>query len=70
MPSTAITLNELYFAFQVSGKQIHDHDIEGHARFGLSINKKPFRNYSLPHQGFFDGAWRRIMLFCGHLVTC
>ena len=31
MPSTAITLNEFYFAlnnFQVSGKQIHDHDIE------------------------------------------
>ena len=31
MSSTAITLNEFYFAlstFRGSGKQIHDHDIE------------------------------------------
>ena len=55
MPSTAITLNEFYFAlstFQVSGKQINDmtlkylvHFSESivmvNACFGLIINKKP-----------------------------
>ena len=60
--STAITLNEFYFAlstFQVSGKQklIHDHDIEvpadhKHGRQAcrrLNINKKPLRHYFLCH---------------------
>ena len=67
--STAITLNEFYFAlstFQISGKQklIHDHD--GHVRLGLNINKKPLRHYFLRHW-ILDGAGR-IMLSCGHLV--
>ena len=59
----------------ISGKRIHEHDIEvpadrkhgHHARLGLSIDKKPLRHFFLRHSGFFHGAGR-IMLSCGHLV--
>ena len=72
--SSCVDFQALQF---ISGKQIHEHDIEVpadrgrkhgcHARLGLSINKKPLRHFFLRHSGFFHGAGR-IMLSCGHLV--
>ena len=43
-------------------------NMTGHARFGLSINKKPLRHYCFLHWGFFHRA-RQIMLSCGHFFA-
>ena len=62
--SSCVDFQALQF---ISGKQIHEHDIEVPADWLESINKKPLRHLFLRHSGFFDGAGR-IMLSCGHLV--
>ena len=80
--STVQLLNEFYFAlstFQVSGKQIHDHDIEVPAALfwigSMVVTHVPdwlltrslWGTFFLRHSGFFHGGGR-IMLSCEHLV--